>query len=143
LEKTLRDIISTVTVPEDVHVAFAIQQGFPKMHSDPAFIKRIFINLITNAVQAMPNGGKLDLTATRNGKNAVVKVEDTGHGIPEEAKEKIFKPLFTTKAKGQGLGLAVVKKLTNALGGNIAFTSAVGKGTCFTVEIPLGTKAAA
>jgi PAS domain S-box-containing protein len=140
LAKTLRDIVSTVTVPQDVHVIFAIQPGFPKMQSDPAFLKRIFVNLITNAVQAMPNGGKLTLAVTTSSKHAIIKVEDTGQGIPEDARAKIFKPLFTTKAKGQGLGLAVVKKLTNALGGNIAFSSVVGKGTCFTVEIPLGAK---
>jgi PAS domain S-box-containing protein len=136
-EKTLKDIMSTVSVPEDVKVVVSINDGFPVFQSDSSYLKRIFINLVTNAVQAMPNGGTLTVTASCDGKKAVIFVEDTGQGIPENFKEKIFKPLFTTKAKGQGLGLAVVKKLTNALGGNIAFESAVGKGTRFTVEIPL------
>jgi PAS domain S-box-containing protein len=140
LEKTFTDILSTVTIPQDVRVAVSIKKNFPKLSSDSSYLKRIFINLITNAVQAMPTGGKLTVTANSKGKNAVIKVEDTGQGIPEEVKVNIFKPLFTTKSKGQGLGLAVVKKLTNALGGTITFESDVGNGTRFTVEIPLGIK---
>ena len=140
LEKTLNDIISTVSIPQDVRVAVSIKKSFPKLSSDSTYLKRILINLITNAVQAMPAGGKLSVTANCNGKNAVIKVEDTGQGIPEEAKVNIFKPLFTTKSKGQGLGLAVVKKLTNAIGGKITFESSVGKGTRFIVEIPLSLK---
>jgi len=64
-------------------------------------------------------------------------VEDTGIGIPEEAKNKLFKPLFTTKARGQGFGLAVVKRLTEALNGKITFESEAGKGTRFIIEFPL------
>ncbi len=137
LEKTLNDIILTINVPEGIRVAISIQEGFPKFRSDSSYLKRIFINLLTNAVQAMPNGGKLSVKASWSGAIVKVSVEDTGQGIPEEAKEKIFRPLFTTKARGQGLGLAVVKKLTNALGGNIWFESKVGQGTRFIVEIPL------
>ena len=137
IEKTLKDIMSTINVPEDVRVAVSVQAGFPTLRSDSSYLKRIFVNLITNAVQAMPSGGKLSVTANCDRSNIMISVEDTGQGIPEEAKEKIFKPLFTTKSKGQGLGLAVVKKLTNALGGNISFESKVGKGTRFMVEIPL------
>ncbi len=138
LEKTLNDILSTVSVPEDVRVAVSIREGFPKFQCDSSYLKRILINLVTNAVQAMPNGGKLIVTAIFDNKNAIINVEDTGGGISEEDRGKIFKPLFTTKSKGQGLGLAVVKKLTNALDGNITFESAIGKGTCFTVKMPLG-----
>jgi PAS domain S-box-containing protein len=139
LEKTIKEIMSTVTVPQDVRVVVAIRKDYPKLQSDPTYLKRIMINLVTNAVQAMPNGGKLSVKATWDEGNSIVTVEDTGQGIPEETKDKIFKPLFTTKAKGQGLGLAVVKKLVNALGGNITFESDIGKGTCFKVKIPLDT----
>ena len=74
-------------------------------------LKRVFINLIQNAVQAMPNSGALKITAQRQGNEAEFSVEDTGEGIPEEVKGKLFTPLFTTKSKGQGFGLAVVKRL--------------------------------
>src|SRR3972149_3945401 len=99
-------------------------------------MKRMLTNLAANAVQAMPNGGKLTINAYCRGNRAFVSVEDTGEGMPEEAKNKIFKPLFTTKAKGQGFGLAVVKKLTEALNGTITFESQEGKGTKFIIELP-------
>jgi signal transduction histidine kinase len=137
LERTVNKIMETVSVPGDIRVSVAVMANFPKFKSDLTYLKRILINLITNAVQAMPNGGVLSITATFDCKVATLCVRDTGHGIPVDAQNKIFKPLFTTKSKGQGLGLAVVKKLTDALGGHIRFESAVGKGTCFIVELPL------
>ena len=69
----------------------------------------------------------------------IIAVSDTGGGIPDEVKDRIFKPLFTTKSKGQGFGLAVVKKLAEALGGNVSFETKVGKGTTFIVELPLAS----
>jgi signal transduction histidine kinase len=99
-------------------------------------VKRIVGNLISNAVQAMPNGGKLTINATNQAGNAVITVADTGVGIPEDVKPKLFTPLFTTKSKGQGFGLAVVKRMTEALGGNVTFTSEQGRGTTFTITLP-------
>ncbi|MCW4017749.1 MAG: PAS domain S-box protein [Candidatus Bathyarchaeota archaeon] len=136
LRQTVKDIMATVMIPSDIRVSVSMKRGFPKFRSDSAYLKRVLINLITNAVQAMPKGGKLTLRATFNDENVLIHVGDTGEGISEEAKAKIFKPLFTTKPKGQGLGLAVVKKLTNTLGGDISFESKIGKGTRFTVELP-------
>jgi PAS domain S-box-containing protein len=137
LEKTVNEIMDTVNVPQDIRVQVSVKEQFPLLKSDVTYLKRVLINLITNAIQAMPNGGKLTLTADFNQTNAILKVQDTGQGIGPEAKAKIFKPLFTTKAKGQGLGLAVVKKLTETLGGSIRFESEVGQGTSFIVELPL------
>jgi signal transduction histidine kinase len=84
----------------------------------------------------MPDGGKLDVRAYREVNEIVISVRETGVGIPEEAKEKLFTPLFTTKSKGQGLGLAVVKRLTESLGGTISFASNEGKGTTFSIRLP-------
>lgn len=100
-------------------------------------LKRAFINLIQNAVQAMPNGGNLKITANRKENYAYICVEDTGEGIPEEAKSRLFTPLFTTKSKGQGFGLVGVKRLVEVQGGNISFESKLGKGTIFTVQMPV------
>ena len=94
-------------------------------------------NLVINAVQAMPNGGKITVKATVEAGKVLISVADTGVGIPEEIKPNLFKPMFTTKAKGQGLGLAVVKRLVEALNGSISFESEVGKGSKFTVSLPL------
>ena len=98
----------------------------------------MLINLIMNAIQAMPDGGTVTIKATHENRMALISVEDTGSGIPEEDRNKIFKPLFTTKSKGQGFGLSVCKRLVEAhSGGSIAFESEVGKGSKFTVKVPI------
>lgn len=137
LEKVIAEILSRLSVPDDIEVKIIIRGLFPKMRTDLSCLKRILVNLITNAVQAMPKGGKLCINADWTDKIAIIKIADTGEGISEEAKTKIFKPLFTTKAKGQGLGLAVVKKLVDALSGIVTFESEIGKGSQFKVEIPI------
>jgi signal transduction histidine kinase len=86
----------------------------------------------------MPQGGKLVIHAYKDKQknDVIITVEDTGVGIPEEAKSKLFTPMFTTKSKGQGFGLAVVKRMTEALGGSVSFESQEGTGTTFTVRLP-------
>ena len=106
--------------------------------TDPTFIKRILTNLSLNGIQALQEkpGGELSINVFPRAKTVRVAVSDTDGGIPDAAKEKIFKPLFTTKSKGQGSGLAVVKKLVEALNGYISFETEVGKGTTFILEVP-------
>jgi len=141
LEKTdikeiFRSVIGTIQVPPGVRIEYAVEPRMPELKTDKTFITRIFTNLINNAIQATPKGGEITLQAKQKSSKAVLTVEDNGSGIPEEVKPKLFMPLFTTKAKGQGFGLAVVKRLTEALGGTISFESEAGKGTKFTLEIP-------
>ena len=88
----------------------------------------------------MPNGGKLTIRARKVANDVVIAVEDTGVGISEQVKPKLFTPMVTTKAKGQGFGLAVVKRLTEALGGTVSFDSREGKGTTFIIRLPLKSK---
>ena len=95
-------------------------------------------NLIRNAVQAMPDGGRLTLSSRADAEWVRVSCRDTGVGIPPENLERIFEPLFTTKAKGIGLGLALVKTLVEAHGGTIKVESEPGTGSTFTVHLPLG-----
>jgi signal transduction histidine kinase len=137
LEKTVQDVLSTMNIPENITVSANVEPDFPKINSDPLFLKRIITNLASNAAQAMPNGGRIAITATCNANKVIVTVADTGQGIPDDVKDKLFKPLFTTKAKGQGLGLAIVKKLTEALDGKVMVESQLGKGTRFNVEFPI------
>ena len=137
LSAIVEDVVSNLDIPENVSFSCDIEDNFPKFVTDPAFVKRILTNLVSNAVQAMPNGGQLSVTTATKGEKMVLSVADTGEGIPENIKCKIFSPLFTTKSKGQGFGLAAVKKLTEALGGYVSFESEVGKGTKFIVELPL------
>ncbi len=136
--ETIPKLLITVSLPKNIE-AFAIcNKHLPTLKLDLTFLKRILVNLATNAIQAMPNGGTLTIrTFERKGK-AVISVEDTGMGITEEIKPKLFQPLMTTKSKGQGFGLAVVKRLVEAQGGSIRFESESGKGTKFIIEFPLG-----
>ena len=135
--KVVEDVFSTLKVPENINVVYSIEPGFTKLFTDSSAMKRIITNLASNAIQAMPKGGKLTLDGTCKGDKIFISVQDTGLGIPEAIKDKLFKPLFTTKAKGQGFGLAVVKKLTEALNGKVSVESEIGKGTRFILEFPL------
>ena len=123
-------------LPENVKVSVNIEDTASKFMTDPTFINRIMYNLVNNAVQAMPNGGNLAIHAYKNKRDIVITLKDTGVGIPEAIKSKLFTPMFTTKAKGQGFGLVVIKRMTESLGGTVTFESQECKGTTFTVRFP-------
>jgi PAS domain S-box-containing protein len=134
LTGVVKETIKAVHIPADIEVVTDV--NYIELKTDQAFVRRALTNLINNALQAMPQGGKLTITAQEHEGNVMLSVEDTGVGIPDDVKPKLFMPMMTTKSKGQGLGLAVVKRLVEALGGTIRFTSEVGKGTKFVVELP-------
>ncbi len=138
LKLIISELLAKNDLPENVKVSVKVDSGARKVVVDSAYINRIMYNLVTNAVQAMPKGGKLVIRAYKDKKtsDAVITVEDTGVGIPENAKNKLFTPMFTTKSKGQGFGLAVIKRMTEALSGNVTFESQEGNGTKFTVRLP-------
>lgn len=129
--------ITTIAIPENVHLTVQVDKQLPKLKLDPLLLKRVMVNLITNSVQAMPNGGRLIIKAFIDVNKAVITIEDTGVGIPNEIRHKIFQPLMTTKSKGQGFGLAVAKRLVEAQNGNIIFESERGVGTKFTLTFPI------
>jgi signal transduction histidine kinase len=104
---------------------------------DRQLIKRAFTNLIVNAIQAMPDGGVLTITAEDTDKGTYMKFTDTGQGIPADGIKNLFKPFTTNKAKGMGMGLVVVKRIVDAHKGNVDVKSEVGKGTSFAITIPL------
>jgi PAS domain S-box-containing protein len=136
LKQIINELLQKNGLPENIKHEVRVNSEARMIMADSAYIKRIIGNLVSNAVQAMPRGGELKTCVYREEQDAVITVEDTGLGIPEEAKTKLFTPLFTTKSKGQGFGLAVVKRLTEALGGTITFDSEVGKGTKFILHLP-------
>lgn len=109
--------------------------------ADPIQIRQVLSNLVTNAIQAMPDGGNLRVTARRENGQTHIAVQDTGAGIAPDLLRKIFQPLFTTKAKGIGLGLAVCESLVRAIGGSITVESRVGEGSTFTIHLRDGTAA--
>ena len=110
--------------------------GLPVIKGDEVFLRQAFTNLIQNAVEAMPQGGKLTINASSKGDFLDVVISDTGHGIAENIMDKIFLPFFTTKENGTGLGLAIVHKIVVSHGGNI-FVDSSDKGTIFRIRFPL------
>jgi PAS domain S-box-containing protein len=130
----INETLSPLQIPENIEVHNEIEHGFFAT-LDSYLMKRVFTNLILNAVQAMPEGGKLTLKASRKNEEVSISIQDTGVGIPEENMPKLFTPLFTTKAKGQGLGLPVCKRIVEAHGGKFSVESKVGFGSTFTVHL--------
>ncbi len=137
VEKAIEEALLIVAIPNSLKVDIAIEEDFPQFTADFSMLKRALINLIQNAVQAMPKGGKLKIKAKCENNQAYISIHDTGEGIPVEVQDKLFTPLFTTKSKGQGFGLAVVKRLVEAQDGKITFSSKQGKGTTFNIQIPI------
>jgi PAS domain S-box-containing protein len=135
LPDLIRRTLSGMRVPRNVKVSMMAQKGLSKIVADPALMRRVLTNLAANALQAMPQGGRLTIRAFKKRETITITVQDTGEGIPRENMEKIFSPFFTTKAKGQGLGLAVCRRLVEAQGGTITVKSKVGKGSVFTLQI--------
>lgn len=137
LKPLIVGILGKIKFPKNIQASVQLEESLT-VEADPQLLRRVLVNLVTNAVQAMPNGGTLNISAQVNDKNQMqIDVRDTGVGIPEEVKPKLFVPLFTTKSRGQGFGLAVCKRVIEAQGGTIDFKSQEGKGTTFTVRLPL------
>ncbi|MGO8806745.1 MAG: sensor histidine kinase [Candidatus Bathyarchaeia archaeon] len=136
LKLIINDLLKKNGLPENVKVTVKVETDAIKVVADSTFINRIMYNLVTNAVQAMPNGGKLTIHAYKEEKDILIAVKDTGVGIPEKVKGKLFTPMFTTKSKGQGFGLAVIKRMSESLGGTVTFESEEGKGTTFIIRLP-------
>ena len=104
---------------------------------DRVRMRRALENLIDNAIQAMPDGGKLTVRTYRDGKDCVIEVSDTGVGIPDDVIDQIFRPYFTTKPNGTGLGLSQVERTVRAHGGHIDVESQPDKGTTFRIYLPI------
>jgi hypothetical protein len=103
---------------------------------DKDLLKQAVLNVVVNAMQAMPDGGELHFESSVKGDIAEIRVRDTGGGIPPELREKIFRLYFSTKEKGSGIGLAMTFRIVQLLDGTIDFTSEPGKGTTFLIRLP-------
>ncbi|MGB7554872.1 MAG: ATP-binding protein [Candidatus Korobacteraceae bacterium] len=121
-----------IKVTQDIQDACEVYASVPEL-------RRVFTNLVLNALDAMPQGGLLTVLCLRNEDRTIVSVEDTGIGIPIESQGMIFSPYFTTKAKGTGLGLSGARKAIREQGGEICFESSPGKGTRFLVSLPIAS----
>lgn len=135
-ELLVRDALSRQQVPENVRVENLVPKGLPPLCVDPGQMQQVLSNLIENAVHAMPDGGILRLEGAAKSGRATLRLSDTGVGIAPENLSRIFEPLFTTRSRGVGLGLALVRRALEAHGGRVSVESEVGKGTTFILDLP-------
>ncbi|MBM4096469.1 MAG: sensor histidine kinase [Planctomycetota bacterium] len=133
----LVDFFEPMARSSNVRVNVFLPADMPPVHLDPDLMKQALLNLMLNAQQAMPGGGELTLLAAAEGPWLVLHVIDTGAGIPPEAMENLFKPFFSTKPGGSGLGLPTARKVLEAHGGSLSAQSQPGRGTCFTMRLPI------
>jgi signal transduction histidine kinase len=137
LESLIQETLSGISIPKNVKISMKHDQRLSKVYVDPNQFRRVFTNLTTNAIQAMENGGTLTISTNKTNGFLEVSFKDTGVGIPKENMKKLFHPLFTTKAKGMGMGLPICKKLVEMHGGTMKVESEIGKGTTVTVKLPI------
>ena len=136
LISSIQDAIAQLKFPENVTLTTKFSE-VPAIEADPDQLRRIFQNITLNGAQAMPDGGELTVSTRKNGNFVEAAFTDTGVGIPAKNMEKLFTPLFTTKAQGVGLGLSICKNIVELHNGRIEVKSKVGKGTTFTVKLPI------
>jgi len=133
----IQQVLKRYPLPPNVGLTLDLPENLPELYIDPGQIVQVIGNLLTNAYQAMPDGGRLNLSARQVNQNQVsISIADTGVGIPEENLSKLFEPLFTTKKRGVGLGLTLSKSLAEANDGKIEVQSTPGGGANFTIYLP-------
>jgi signal transduction histidine kinase len=137
LNAIIRDILARQPQPSSLKRELDLIESLPPILVDPDQVGQVVQNLVINAIEAMPDGGTLTIRTWSTSDAVVASVSDTGIGIPPENLEKIFQPLFSTKTKGIGLGLAVSRRLIDANGGALSVESQVGKGSTFTAIFPI------
>jgi PAS domain S-box-containing protein len=125
-----------VTIPENVAIK-NLTRDTPTLQIDEAKMQRVFINLLANAIDAMPNGGELTISSAVSEGFLEIKFVDTGEGISKKVMQDLWKPLKTTKPRGIGLGLVICKGIVEAHAGSIQVRSANGKGSTFTIKLPI------
>ena len=137
VNRVAREVLAQLSVPDRVQAHLELSEDLPPIRVDPIHLEQCLRNLVHNALQAMPEGGTLTLRTGLQERGAVLEVQDTGLGIPPEDLERIFEPLFTTRAQGCGLGLSLTRKLVLANRGHLELDSEVGRGTSFRIVLPL------
>jgi two-component system sensor kinase FixL len=136
VEACLKEVLEVTTLPGDVQVEWSMAPPAPAVLSDRAQLQIVFGNLIRNARDAMPQGGRLTLAARGIGDHVEITIQDTGVGIPKENIARIFEPLYSTKAKGIGLGLSIAHEILGRQNGSLHVTSEPGIGSSFTIRLP-------
>jgi signal transduction histidine kinase len=141
LADLVSECLSVVPRPAGVEVVRNETGGLDDVRADRDQLRQVLVNLLTNAYDAMPDGGTITISTRRLDGAVRIEVADDGVGLDDETKARLFEPFFTTKARGTGLGLAVSKRLVEAHSGTISVTSVRGEGARFAVVLPLATAA--
>ena len=142
INKIIEGFLKDIKIPENIRIVSQLNSSLPHISADEVQLGQAFSNIILNAVQAMPDGGELTIANRTNNEIIEVDIIDTGIGISKENLNKMFDPLFSTKAQGTGLGLAVCQGIIEMHRGSIEVESKIGKGTKFTVRLPIGKEEA-
>jgi two-component system sensor histidine kinase AtoS len=143
LDKTIAFSLKHPSLSSDTASVIRIDKEFdgnlPEIMADPMQLQQVFLNLLFNGIEAMPDGGKLEIRTSYDAESKAARIEifDSGIGIEIEKIERIFQPFFTTKKKGSGLGLAISRRLIEQHGGEITVKSQPGKGTVFTIILQI------
>jgi signal transduction histidine kinase len=137
LVQEIVDLAGPQTVAANIHVTVVQETDGVDVHVDRDLLKQAVLNVVVNAMQAMPEGGELRFEASAGKETAELRISDTGGGIPAELREKIFRLYFTTKKDGSGIGLAMTFRIVQLHDGTIDFTSEPGHGTTFLIRLPI------
>jgi len=135
--ENILDSIKTKIASQQIEVSKRFNSQMPPINVDKEQIERVFLNVMINSLEAMPNGGKMTITAEIEEDSLVVKIRDTGEGIPEEDIIRIFDPFFSTKPSGVGLGLSITYGIVVSHGGTIGVESEWNRGTLFVISLPI------
>jgi signal transduction histidine kinase len=136
----IADFIRPEAEKAKVNLVLRVAEGLSLVALDERLMKQALLNLVKNALAAMPGGGELKLSADSSDEEVILSVEDSGLGISEEDLPKIFEPYFTTKDNGTGLGLTITFKIVREHGGEITVSSRPGQGSTFAIHLPVPQK---
>ena len=140
MQELVREIVDLgrpQTSAGNIQVAVVEEADGVEVRVDRDLLKQAVLNVVVNAMQAMPKGGELRFEASAGKDTAELRISDTGGGIPPELRDKIFRLYFTTKREGSGIGLAMTFRIIQLHDGTIDFTSEPGKGTTFLIRLPI------
>jgi two-component system NtrC family sensor kinase len=130
------NVLRGVIAKGRVEVVLDLNHGEARVKGSRVELRQMIVNLLHNSLEAMPDGGRITVSTSVEGAMLRLSIEDTGTGIPEEHRARIFSPFFTTKAEGSGLGLVIAKRIVMSHGGRISLQSTEGLGTRLSIDLP-------
>jgi signal transduction histidine kinase len=137
IDNLLKETINLFKEVQGVTFIDRLSSLTDKVIADSDQLRGVFINIIRNAIQAIEKAGTITISTSQEGRWCLIVISDTGLGIPEEIRSKIFEPNFSTKSEGMGIGLAIARRVIEDHGGKITCQSELGKGTTFEIRLPI------